>query len=119
MRLDGKTAVVTGGASGIGRAVATTLAQAGAQVLIGDINQSGGEAAAAELRAAGHGVRFARLDVTDLDSIAAFRDQAQAGGGKVDVIAHVAGWGKVEPFLQNVPEFWRKVIDLNSTARWH
>ena len=42
MRLDGKTAVVTGGASGIGRAVATTLAQAGAQVLIGDINQSGG-----------------------------------------------------------------------------
>jgi len=113
MRLDGKTAVVTGGASGIGRAVATTLAQAGAQVLIGDINQSGGEAAAAELRAAGHGVRFARLDVTDLDSIAAFRDQAQAGGGKVDVIAHVAGWGKVEPFLQNVPEFWRKVIDLN------
>lgn len=113
MKLDGKTAVVTGGASGIGRAVAGTLAQAGARVLIGDIDERGGEAAAAEARAAGHDVRALRLDVTDLDSIAAFRDRALADGGQVDIIANVAGWGRIEPFVQNAPDFWRKVIDLN------
>ena len=35
------------------------------------------------------------------------------GGGKVDIVANVAGWGKIQPFMENTPEFWRKVIDLN------
>ncbi|MCC7060028.1 MAG: SDR family oxidoreductase [Burkholderiaceae bacterium] len=113
MKLDGKTAVVSGGASGIGRAVARTLAQAGARVVIGDIDERGGEAAAQEVRAAGQDARALRLDVTDLDSIAAFRDQVLGNGGQVDIIANVAGWGRIEPFMQNTPEFWRKVVDLN------
>jgi len=113
MKIDGKTAVVTGGGSGIGRAVARGLAQAGARVLIGDIDERGGEAVAAELRAAGSDARALRLDVTDLDSIAAFRDRALAEGGQVDIIANVAGWGRIEPFMQNKPDFWRKVVDLN------
>lgn len=113
MKLDGKTAVVSGGASGIGRAVARTLAQAGARVVIGDIDERGGEAAAEEMRTAGQDARALRLDVTDLDSIASFRDQVLGNGGQVDIIANVAGWGRIEPFMQNTPEFWRKVVDLN------
>jgi len=113
MRLDGKTAVVTGAASGIGRATAETLASAGAHVLLGDIAEAKGEQAAQAIRAAGSGADFLRLDVTDLASIEAFRASAVARRGHVDVVVNVAGWGRVEPFVKNTPDFWRKVIDLN------
>ena len=113
MRLDGKTAVVTGAASGIGRATAEALAEAGAHVLLGDINAEGGEAAAAAIRARGKGADFWRLDVTDAASIEAFRKGAYAKRGQVDIVANVAGWGKTEPFVQNTPELWKKLVDLN------
>ncbi|HXZ53523.1 MAG TPA: SDR family NAD(P)-dependent oxidoreductase [Burkholderiales bacterium] len=113
MRLDGKTAVVTGAASGIGRATAETLAAAGAYVLLGDIAEAKGEEAAKAIRAAGGGADFLRLDVTDLGSIEACRASVASRRGHVDVVVNVAGWGRVEPFVKNTPDFWRKVIDLN------
>ncbi len=113
MQLKGKTAVVTGGASGIGRATAQTLAQAGARVFVGDIDQSGGEASVAAIREQGGQADFIRLDVTDAESISAFRDVCFEKAGQVDIVANVAGWGKIQPFLENTPEFWRKVVDLN------
>ncbi|HWP11344.1 MAG TPA: SDR family NAD(P)-dependent oxidoreductase [Ramlibacter sp.] len=113
MQLKDKAAVVTGGASGIGRATATTLALAGAHVLIGDISEEGGKAAAAEIREQGGSCEYLPLDVTSLDSIASFRDQALAKAGHVDIVVNVAGWGKIQPFLENTPDFWRKVIDIN------
>ena len=113
MRLDGKTAVVTGASSGIGRATAETLAKAGAHVLLGDIAVDAGEQAAADIRAKGFGADFIRLDVTDLESIESFRQAAGAKREHVDIVANVAGWGKIEPFVKNTPDFWRKVIDLN------
>ncbi|CAI06490.1 MULTISPECIES: SDR family NAD(P)-dependent oxidoreductase [Aromatoleum] len=113
MRLDGKTAVVTGGASGIGLATAETLARAGAYVLIGDIDEQKGAAVAGALCEQQLGVDFIRLDVTDLDSIAAFKDEAYRRRPQIDIVANVAGWGKIQPFMENTPDFWRKVIDLN------
>jgi 2-hydroxycyclohexanecarboxyl-CoA dehydrogenase len=113
MQLKGKTAVVTGAASGIGRATAGKLAQAGAYVLLADIAQEAGAAAAAEIRAEGGQADFIRLDVTDLDSLAAFRAEAYRKSAHVDIVANVAGWGRIQPFLENTPEFWRKVVDLN------
>ncbi len=113
MQLKDKTAVVTGAASGIGRATAETLAAAGAFVLLGDIDEQKGDEAAAELRERGYGAEFIRLDVTDLESIAAFKQRAYALRGHVDIVANIAGWGKIQPFMENTPEFWRKVIDLN------
>jgi 2-hydroxycyclohexanecarboxyl-CoA dehydrogenase len=113
MELKDKAAVVTGGASGIGRATATTLALAGAHVLIGDISEEGGKSAEAEIRELGGRCDFIPLDVTNLDSIAAFRQQAYGKAARVDIVANVAGWGKIQPFMENTPEFWRKVIDLN------
>ena len=113
MRLDGKTAVVTGAASGIGRATAEAFMLAGARVVLGDINQEGGEAAAAALRARGGVANFLRLDVTDAASVEAYRGAALALHGGVDIVASVAGWGRTEPFVQNSAEFWRKLIDLN------
>jgi 2-hydroxycyclohexanecarboxyl-CoA dehydrogenase len=113
MRLDGKTAVVSGAASGIGRATADAFALAGACVVLGDINESGGEAAAAAIRARGGVAGFIRLDVTDAASVEAFRNAALALHGSVDIVASVAGWGRTEPFVQNAVDFWRKLIDLN------
>ncbi|MBI2318877.1 MAG: glucose 1-dehydrogenase [Betaproteobacteria bacterium] len=113
MRLDGKTAVVTGAASGIGRATAEALAQAGAHVFLGDIAEQAGAEAAQAMRAKGQGADFIRLDVTDLASVESFKREAYARKGHVDIVANVAGWGKIQPFVQNTPEFWRQVVDLN------
>jgi len=113
MRLDGKSAVVTGAASGIGRATAEAFALAGAKVVLGDINEEGGEAAAGAIAVRGGNAEFIRLDVTDPASVESFRSAALALHGAIDILASVAGWGRTEPFVENTPELWRKLIDLN------
>jgi len=113
MRVDAKTAIITGAASGIGRATAEALAAAGAHVVLGDIAEDKGNEAAEAIRASGAGADFVRLDVTDLASIESFRAAIAARGKQVDIVVNVAGWGKIEPFVKNSPDFWRKVVDLN------
>lgn len=113
MRLDGNTAVITGAASGIGRATAEAFAAAGAYVLLGDIAEEGGRQAAEDIRAKGGRADFIRLDVTDADSVETFKRESFARCEHVGIVANVAGWGKIQPFVENTPEFWRKVVDLN------
>ena len=113
MNFNGKTAVVTGAASGIGRATAEAFAHAGARVLLADINDESGEAIAAALNAQGCGAEYFHVDITDAQSLEAFRQAALGNGASVDIVANVAGWGKTEPFVENKPEFWKKLIDLN------
>src|SRR3990167_6475460 len=74
---------------------------------------SRGAEAAGAVRGKGKGAGFIRMDVTDLGSIGGFKQAAYAKRPQIDIVVNVAGWGKVEPFVKNTPDFWRKVIDLN------
>ena len=113
MKLNNKLALVTGAASGIGLATAQAFAEAGAHVLLADINDEMGKAAAADICDQGFKATFVHLDVTDDSSIEACKAEVLALQSEIDVLAHVAGWGKIQPFVDNSGDFWRDVVDLN------
>jgi 2-hydroxycyclohexanecarboxyl-CoA dehydrogenase len=113
MKLDNKLALITGAASGIGLATAQAFAEAGAHVVLTDINKKQGEAAAADIRGKGQQADFFELDVTDDSSIDSCKEQVLGIRPQIDIIAHVAGWGKIQPFVENSEEFWRDVVNLN------
>ena len=112
--LQGMKVVITGCASGIGRATAKQFAGAGALVYGGDINEKDGAATIEEIKAAGGQAEFVALDLAVPASIDAFVDSVKArSGDAIDTIASVAGWERVGPFLENTQEFWDKVIAIN------
>ena len=113
MRLESKRAVVTGAASGIGRATAHALARAGARVFVADLDEAGGEQTCQAVRSAGGEADFVPLDVTDDESIAALADAVLGRGAAPDVVVNAAGWDRVEPFLDNSVEFMERIVRLN------
>ncbi|OGA73783.1 MAG: 2-hydroxycyclohexanecarboxyl-CoA dehydrogenase [Betaproteobacteria bacterium RIFCSPLOWO2_12_FULL_65_14] len=113
LNLSGKTAVVTGGASGIGKATTLELARAGARVLLADIDEAKGAEVAAEARARGLQVEFMHVDLTDPASVDRFGDQALERAGRVDILVNTAGWGRIEPFVQNQSDFWDRIMAIN------
>jgi 2-hydroxycyclohexanecarboxyl-CoA dehydrogenase len=113
MTLQDKIAVVTGAASGIGRATAVALTSAGATVVVADINRDQGESTMAMLRERGGTADFIAVDMTDVASIAAFAESVQARRGTVDILVNGAGWGRTHPFWEGTPELWQQLIALN------
>jgi len=94
-RLEGKVAVITGGASGMGKATVERFLDEGASVVIGDLNTENGEAVVADLTTAGHGdrVRFTRTDVSVEDDVAAMVGLASDAFGRLDIVFNNAGLG--------------------------
>lgn len=90
-RLEGKTAIVTGGASGIGKASAQLFAAAGANIAILDIGDEAGRALAVEIEGAGGKAMFIRTDVTSEDSVASAFDAALSRYGRIDILHNNAG----------------------------
>jgi 2-hydroxycyclohexanecarboxyl-CoA dehydrogenase len=113
MRFDDKVVLVTGGASGIGMATVRGFAALGADVLVADVNSARGEEVAAQVRAEKGKAQFLRVDVTDRASIGACRDAVLGTRGRLDVLANVAGWGHIQPFVENDDAFIDKVLALN------
>lgn len=112
--LTGKTVVVTGFASGIGRVTAQLFASAGATVLGADRDQARGAEAAAEINAAGGRASFHHVDLTEGASIDTFVDGVLAQlGGAPDILANVAGLDRVMPFLENTPDVWDLLAKVN------
>jgi 2-hydroxycyclohexanecarboxyl-CoA dehydrogenase len=104
MRLEGRKALVTGGAGGIGAAIADRLAAEGAEVWVGDVDTAGAERVAGE--ANGHPLE---LDVTDLESARA----AVEAIGTLDVLVNNAGTDEFGFFTYTTPEQWQKVLAVN------
>jgi 2-hydroxycyclohexanecarboxyl-CoA dehydrogenase len=113
MEMQNRAVIVTGGASGIGRATALLLAREGAQVFIGDIDEAGGTATVAAARADGHTADFLPLDLGKPQSIAAFAAGVHERVGRVDGLVNGAGWDRIQPFIENPPEMWDDLIAIN------
>ena len=113
MRLDGKIALVTGGASGIAKATALEFARQGATVIVADVNQEGGAAVVAEATAGGLTIDYVVLDLADLASVDACAADVLARHGRVDILVNAAGWDRIQPFLENTSAFMDRVLAIN------
>lgn len=110
----GKSVVVTGGASNIGRAITLAFAREGANVTIGDLDTEQAQRVADTARQQGApGAEVVRTDVTQLDQVQAMVKTACERFGTVDVLVNNVGWDQLMFFTQTTPEFWRKVIEIN------
>lgn len=112
-RLDGKRAVVTGGARGIGRAIAERLAVAGAKVVIADRDEDEGRAVANIIEASGGSASFILLDVTKPDLVAAAAETIEKTLGPVDVLVNNAGVVRNAPAAEMSLDDWKTVIDID------
>lgn len=112
--LSGKTAVITGAASGIGLALAHRFGEAGMNLVLGDIESGPLDAATTELSDAGFDVASMELDVSDLDGIRAFESFARESFGNVHLLCNNAGVGAGGPVadLDNL-DLWKWTIDIN------
>ena len=113
MRLEGKTAIVTGGAQGIGRATALRFAQEGARVVIGDLQADGATAVADEIAQAGGEALGMALDVRDQGQAQAVVDAAVERFGSVDILMNNAGVIRITPFLEIDEAEWDLLFDVN------
>ena len=113
-RIDGKIAVVTGAARGIGLSASEALAEAGAKVVLTDVSQELLDKALAELSAKGYSVEGELLDVTDVEGVQRVHDAVIARHGRVDILVNNAGIAiSNHPAETMADHVWNKVIDVN------
>ena len=116
LRLKDKTAVITGGANGIGAVAAALFGQQGAQVAILDFDEQAGEAKAQELRDAGVDVAFFKVDVSTNEDVKEVAGQVVEKFGKVDILINNAGITKDAMLLKLDAVDFKQVIDVNLTG---
>ncbi len=114
--LNGRVAVVTGGTTGLGHAIALGLAEAGADVVACSRNQIKVDATAAEITALGRRSLSVSCDVADRASIQAFHDAILLEFGKVDILVNAAGITHKSPTLEINEDDWARVMETNLTG---
>ncbi|HUZ87872.1 MAG TPA: SDR family NAD(P)-dependent oxidoreductase [Candidatus Baltobacterales bacterium] len=112
MRFSERVAIVTGAASGIGRATALQLASDGAIVVVADIDLPGAEEVAAEIRKSGQAMAQ-RVDVTDAAEARSMATETLKAFGRIDILVSNAGWDRAGPFIESDEDLWDKVIAIN------
>jgi len=119
MKLDGKTALVTGGASGIGRATVMELARSGARVICLDVNMQKGAELVKEASATNFKVEFEPVDLADNASVQDCITAVLKRYPQLDILVNAAGWNDIQPFLENPPEYMDRVIAVNLGGMLH
>jgi NAD(P)-dependent dehydrogenase (short-subunit alcohol dehydrogenase family) len=114
-----RTAIVTGGGSGIGLAISERLARDGLAVAVLDRNGEAAEGAAAKIVAAGGSARGLTADVTDRAAIDAAVDEVRASLGAATVLVNSAGLDGFDPFLTISAETWNRILEVNLTGTFH
>ncbi|MFV0301367.1 MAG: SDR family oxidoreductase, partial [Paracoccus sp. (in: a-proteobacteria)] len=117
MRLQGKTALVTGAASGFGQGIAETYAREGARVAVIDLNEAGAKAVAAEL--GGDAIAIA-CDVSQGDQVEAAVQAALTAFGRLDIAVNNAGWTNPNrPLMETDEATFRRILDINVLSIFH
>ena len=119
MELNGKVALVTGGAQGIGKAVALMLAHHGADVIVADVNLEKAQETAKEVEATGRGAMAVKVDITRLNDVEQMVESAIARFGKVDILINNAGIARDKLILRMTEEDWDAVLDVNLKGTFH
>jgi NAD(P)-dependent dehydrogenase (short-subunit alcohol dehydrogenase family) len=113
MRLADRVCVVTGGGSGIGRAVAELFAREGARLVVADIDEAAARSAADEARALGAGAQALRVDVAEASDVARMVETAVQAFGRLDVLVNNAGYGLPGTVLDTNEEEWDRLMAVN------
>ncbi|HEY0849995.1 MAG TPA: SDR family NAD(P)-dependent oxidoreductase [Bradyrhizobium sp.] len=119
MEFQGKIALVTGGASGIGKATVMELARNGALVICADINETTGRALVEEAGRSKLNVEYEPIDMTDSASVRRCAAAITARHPKIDILVNAAGFSVFHPFLETPPDYLDKVIAGNLTGALH
>lgn len=119
MRFDGKVAVVTGGASGIGRAAAEILAARGAAVALIDLAQEAGQETETGIRERNGKAQFFSVDVSQQQQVQAAVDEARDTFGAVDILVVSAGIQRYGTALTTSDEQWTEVLGVNLNGAWY
>ena len=110
--LNGKRVIVTGGGSGIGRAVCQRFGEEGSEVAVFDLNEEGAQETVRLIRDAGGKAVAFKVDITDRAQVDKSVAEFEAGG-PISVLVNNAGWDVIKPFLDTDADLWKKVIDIN------
>ena len=113
LNLEGKTVIVTGSGSNIGRAIALAFAQEKANVVIAEIDEKQGQKITQEVISCGAKALLVKTDVTDLGSVEDMIKKTIEAYQKVDILVNNVGWDQLQPFINTTPEFWNKIIEIN------
>ena len=113
MRTKDKVAIVTGGASGMGKAIATRLASEGASIVIADVNENAMNATVSELVAAGHKAAGYKMDVSRREQVREVMNEIVEKFGRIDILVNCAGVTRHRPFLELNDADWDFVLAVD------
>ena len=119
MRFQDRSVIVTGGAGGIGTAIAARFAAEGARVIVTDVNAEGAEATAAGIRATGGRARALAADIAAAEGCRLIVADVMAKEGRIDVLCNNAGINRRGPLLALTAEDWRLSFAVNLDAMFH
>jgi 2-hydroxycyclohexanecarboxyl-CoA dehydrogenase len=111
--LKGKVAIVTGGASNIGRAISITLGKEGAIVIIADIDEKQMNQVVHTIESSGEKAAAVKTDITQYDQVETMMKGVLDRFQKIDILVNNVGWDSLMRFVDTTPELWEKIVDIN------